>query len=117
MNTNILALIALAWFPLCGAAPLAGGFSTADPASPEVRQAAEFAVGRIAIESTEKGAASVSAKLTRVISARSQIVAGVNYELRLELEVDGKPRKARATVWWQAWNKEAPYRLTSWAWD
>lgn len=84
---------------------------------PEVRRAAEFAVGRIAAESADKGGTSVSAKLTRVISARSQIVAGVNYELRLELEVDGKSRKARATVWWRAWNKDAPYRLSSWAWD
>lgn len=55
-------------------APLAGGYSKADPESVEVRAAADFAVEKIG-----KG------KLVKVASVKKQVVAGLNYRMALHL--------------------------------
>ena len=83
---------------------------------PEVVAAAHFAVAEQTkvIQKEQKTATKLS--LVTIISAEEQVVSGMNYHLTLKVKLDGKLKKAEATVWWQAWNKEAPYRLTSWKW-
>ena len=38
------------------------------------------------------------------------------YINRNKVKSDGTDKTAVAIVWWQAWNKDEPYRLTSWDW-
>ncbi len=83
---------------------------------PEVVAAAHFAVAEQAkvIEKELKTATKLS--LVTIISAEEQVVSGMNYHLALKVKLNGKRKKAEATVWWQAWNKDAPYKLTAWKW-
>ena len=77
-----------------------------------VVQAARFAVN--AQQQAMKSAGNTDElSLVKVVSARSQVVAGVNFILTLQVKEGGKLRTADATVWWQAWCKE-PYKLTFW---
>jgi len=104
----------------CGLAkePMPGGKSPAAVTKPEVVAAANFAIKEEekAIQNNkETPAAKLS--LVSILSAEEQVVAGMNYRLKLKVKLDGKEKKAGATVWWQAWNKEAPYKLTSWKWQ
>jgi len=66
------------------------------------------------IQKEQKTATKLS--LVSIISAEEQVVSGMNYHLALKVKLNGKLKKAEATVWWQAWNKEAPYKLTAWKW-
>lgn len=83
MWKNLLLVTLLASSSVCMAAakPAAvGGYTTAQTDSQEVKNAADFAATQI-----NKG------KLVKIISAKSQVVAGMNYVLVLELEnADGK---------------------------
>ena len=54
--------------------------------------------------------------LVKIITAREQVVAGVNYHLRLLVKTNHKDRQADVIVWWQAWREPDPYQLTSWKW-
>ena len=40
----------------------------------------------------------------------------MNYRLVLRVQEGTKTREAVAMVWWQSWNTQQPYRLTSWNW-
>lgn len=86
-----------------------GGYSRTAAGSREVRAAAEFAVA-------EQSKGSRPLKLVEVASADRQVVSGMNYRLTLKVRDAGKSRDAVAVVWWQAWNMEQPYRLSSWEW-
>ncbi len=93
--------------------PMPGGWRAADIADSEVLAAADFAVKEVEKALwREEGALS----LISILRAELQIVAGVNYRLRLRVQSDGKAKTLEAIVWWQAWNRDAPYRLTSWRW-
>lgn len=95
---------------------IAGGKSPTAVTKPEVVAAANFAVTEQAkvIQKEQKTATKLS--LVSIISAEEQVVSGMNYHLTLKVKLNGKVKKAEATVWWQAWNKEAPYKLTAWKW-
>lgn len=95
---------------------ISGGWTLAAVTKPEVVAAAHFAVAEQAkvIEKELKTATKLS--LVTIISAEEQVVSGMNYHLALKVKLNGKRKKAEATVWWQAWNKEAPYKLTAWKW-
>ena len=54
--------------------------------------------------------------LVKILSTQRQVVAGINFCLKLKVRVNGKSKVAEAIVWWQAWSKPEPYRLTSWKW-
>lgn len=56
-------------------------------------------------------------KLVKILSAQQQVVAGMNFRLKLKVSVNGENKEAEAVVWWQAWRKPDPYRLTSWKWE
>jgi hypothetical protein len=96
---------------------ISGGNAPAAVAKPEVVAAANFAVTEQAkVIQKEQKTAATKLSLVSIISAEEQVVSGMNYHLKLKVKLNGKLKKAEATVWWQAWNKEAPYRLTSWKW-
>ena len=95
--------------------PAPGGFSRSAVTSPEVTAAADFAV-RTQLAALQQERADAQLSLVAVVRAESQVVAGRNYRMRLKVQRDGAVQEADAEVWWQAWNPEAPYRLTSWIW-
>ena len=95
---------------------IAGGNSPTAVTKPEVVAAANFAVTEQAQVILKEQKTAVKLSLISIISAEEQVVSGMNYHLKLKVKLNGKLKKAEATVWWQAWNKEAPYKLTSWKW-
>lgn len=84
-----------------------GGWSKASTTDENVRKAAQVAVD-VAAKSSGKPISLVS-----IDSAEQQVVAGMNYSLKLTVKVAGKKRTADATVWWQSW-RPVPFELTAW---
>ena len=98
-------------------APVVGGFSPASPRDKPVKAAAEAAVKTETLVLHEDRLTRKSTlKLVSIVSAEQQVVAGMNYRLRLKVKLDGKVRDAGAVVWWQSWRKPEAYRLTEWTW-
>jgi phosphoribosylformylglycinamidine (FGAM) synthase-like amidotransferase family enzyme len=81
--------------------PIPGGFSAADVSDKQVIAAAEAAAG------------SKSATLVKILQARQQVVAGMNYQLVLRVRVDGSERDAEVAVYR---NLKDQYDVTSWRW-
>lgn len=98
--------------PAGDVSPAAGGYSAARATDADVVKAAKFAVS--ARSKSEPGAILV---LDRVVSAQQQVVAGLNYRMVLTVKQNGASRTAEAVVWWQSWNPDQPYTLTSWTWQ
>ena len=99
-------------------ADAAGGYSPVRVSNKDVIAAAEFAV--TAQEKAMNGLKdSTPSKLTLVelLSAQQQVVAGMNFRMKLKVKVGGVEKQAEAVVWWQASRKQDPYRLTRWTWD
>ncbi|HOV87650.1 MAG TPA: cystatin domain-containing protein [Syntrophobacteraceae bacterium] len=88
--------------------PRAGGWFPASVDEPEVRAAADRAV---AVRSATAGE---ELKLIAVREARSQVVAGRNFELVLAVERNGKRVSAKAVVWAKL---DGTYQLTQWSWE
>ena len=91
--------------------PIVGGYRETDKDSPEVQEAAEFAVG----EEGRKTEATI--KLVSVEHAESQVVAGVNYRLCMKVEISGEDEDDATTqevkvVVYRNLRKD--YSLTSW---
>ena len=96
---------------------LSGGWTLAAVSKPEVVAAANFAVAEQAkLMQKELEPASAKLRLVSILRAEEQVVSGMNCHFTLKVKLNGKRKKAEATVWWQAWNKEAPYKLTAWKW-
>ena len=94
-----------------------GGSNAAPVTKPEVMAAAIFAIQAEALAMKEKkDAPPAKIELIKILSAEEQVVAGMNYRLKLKVKLNGKEREADAVVWWQAWRTPAPYQLTSWNW-
>lgn len=96
--------------------PLAGGYAVRPVTDEQVIAAARYAL------EAEKAALRVrrepaELRLIGIEEAASQVVAGVNYRLRLKVDRNGREQIADAVVWWQAWRKPRPYRLTEWTWQ
>lgn len=98
--------------------PIAGGQSTAKVDSPGVVGAAQFAIQQqekqLRLQPETRGA---NLRLVSILSATEQVVAGVNYRVRLKVTLNGAEKKAMATVWWQAWRTPDPYQLSAWEWQ
>jgi hypothetical protein len=60
-----------------------GGYTPIDVKDEIIKEMANFAVSKLSQASNSLGALTIS----RIISAESQVVAGFNYDLELELEV------------------------------
>lgn len=110
--------VLLAWLGVSACSPdqpanvpvhhtLAGAWSAADAYSPEVQEAARFAVQTYAVQNRAR------VLFKDVTHARQQVVAGLNYELQLLVTLDGTQRKVQASVWRQP---GGAYRLQVWDW-
>lgn len=97
--------------------PKPGGYSTIAVTNKEVIDASDFAV-KIQQKGMQhpKGEPPAKLELTAIIGAEQQVVAGMNYRLRLKVKVDGIEKEAEAVVWLQTWRKPEPYQLASWNW-
>jgi hypothetical protein len=87
---------------------IAGGWSKVSVQDENVRKAAEAAV---------KSASRNSGKPVTLVSideASQQVVAGMNYALKLTVKVGGTTRKAETMVWWQSW-RPVPFEVTDWS--
>jgi hypothetical protein len=93
--------------PLPATAPLPGAWASTDAFSPEVQEAVRFAVQTFAVQNKAR------VLYKDVTQARQQVVAGLNFELQLQVTMDGTPRQAKAKVWRQP---DGAYRLHSWDW-
>jgi hypothetical protein len=83
----------------------------------EVKAAAAFAIdAQSKVMQGPNGGRPIRLELVKILKAEEQVVAGINYRLRLNVKVDGKEKEADAQVWWQAWRKPHPYELTGWKW-
>ncbi|MBM3300814.1 MAG: hypothetical protein FJY85_12775, partial [Deltaproteobacteria bacterium] len=95
--------------PSPAAETLCGGYSEASVTNTEVVAAAQFAVKALAAMPEQKP----DITLVEILSASQQVVAGMNYRLRLKLKVDGKEKEAEVVVWWKL---DGKYQLTSRTW-
>ena len=94
-----------------------GGYAVGSVTNKEVVAAAAFAIKAQQHAMQEnKDAEPPKLELATILQAEQQVVAGVNYRLKLKVKLNGTEKTAEAIVWWQAWRKPDPYRLTSWAW-
>lgn len=96
--------------------PMPGAYAAAQVTDPSVRAAARFALDakNHALQTTGEFG---PLELVSILGAEQQVVAGVNYRLRLRVRRNGEEQEAEALVWWQAWQIPDPYRLTSWQWQ
>lgn len=94
---------------------LVGGYSVVAVSNAGVVAAAEFAIAAKE-RAMQAEVASASLALVSIENAEQQVVAGLNYRLKLKVMVNGGKREAEAIIWWQSWNEEEPYKLTSWEW-
>jgi hypothetical protein len=98
--------------------PIAGGYSKASVTEKEVVAAADFAIGaQQKVMQDPTGDKAGKLELVKILGAEQQVVAGMNYRLKLQVKVNGKEKQAEAIVWWQAWRTPDPYQLTSWKWS
>ncbi len=95
----------------------AGGYAEASATNTEVVAAAAFAVrAEEKALREQKNAQPAKLQLVAIVSAQAQVVAGLNYRLKLKVKLNGAEKEAEAVVWWQAWRDPEPYKLTAWAW-
>jgi hypothetical protein len=92
--------------------PICGGFSEAKTDDPWVVAAAEFAVKAQAqaMSTPEKP---VALKLVKILKAQQQVVAGMNYDLTLQVQQAGALKAATARVWRKL---DGAHELTTWTW-
>jgi hypothetical protein len=84
-----------------------GAWASIDAFSPDVQEAARFAVQTFAVQNKQR------VLYKDVTQARQQVVAGLQFELDLQVTLDGTHQRAQAVVWRQA---DGVYKLQSWAW-
>jgi hypothetical protein len=84
-----------------------GAWASIDAFSPDVQEAARFAVQTFAVQNKHR------VLYKDVTQARQQVVAGLQFEMALQVTLDGTHRRAQAVVWRQA---DGVYKLQSWAW-
>jgi len=85
-----------------------GAWGAADAYSDEVQEAARFAVQKQAVATRSR------LIFKDVQSAQVQVVAGLNFRMKLVVVNDGVSQNAVATVWR---NLENQYQLTEWQWS
>jgi hypothetical protein len=88
--------------------PVPGGWSSVAVDDARVKIAAQRAVAAQAlIDGTEL-------KLVSIEAAQQQVVAGMNYKLRLSVGKGDQRRLGNATVWAKP---NGSYELTEWSWE
>ncbi|KAG2485140.1 hypothetical protein HYH03_016126 [Edaphochlamys debaryana] len=91
-----------------GMGMMAGGVSKADVSNPEIQQAAGFVLSSVNSGQCAGLCAGLDAggklKLLKVVSASSQVVAGMNYQMELLMEnAEGKQILVSTNVWSRPW--------------
>jgi hypothetical protein len=87
---------------------ITGGWTKVSVQDENVLKAAEAAV---------KSASRNSGKPVTLVSidhASQQVVAGMNYALKLTVKVGGTSQKAETKLWWQPW-RPVPFEVTDWS--
>lgn len=95
--------------PSGAAEPLCGGYSETSVTNAEIVAAARFAVKTQTAKPEQKDAVT----LVAIRSAQQQVVAGMNYQVRLKVKAGGKAKDAEIVVWHKL---SGEYELTSWEW-
>lgn len=91
-----------------------GGHFSAPAKDERVSNAAKFAVeAQAKIIREQPGQKSIKLELVRVVSATQQVVAGMNYRLKLKVKENGRERDAEACVYLKLSGEQ---ELTSWNW-
>jgi hypothetical protein len=103
------ALVLVAMAAPTRAAPQPGGYADAQATNAWVKEAAAFAVEA----QGQTTATNERPVLVELVSARQQVVAGLNYRLTLKVKAGGVTKEAEAVVWRKL---DGEYRLTSWTW-
>jgi hypothetical protein len=121
-TTLVLLAVSLA----LGAGACAGNNADVPPAKPgsyatvPVNDDQVMAAARFAVDAQQKAvsteAMTATLELVSVLAAEQQVVAGVNYRVKLRVKHDGVEKTVDAVVWWQAWRRPDAYQLTSWTW-
>jgi len=88
--------------PLLAAVP--GGFSDVSVDDARVKAAANFAV-------TERAKTEPMLTLDKITKASRQVVAGMNYDLTLQVKVGTETKTAKVRVWAKL---DQTHELTSW---
>lgn len=91
--------------------PMTGAYSEADAKNPEIVKAAEFAVR------TQGEKQKSAIRLVSVDAAKTQVVAGMNYQICMKVSVKKKSAKSAADQFVTAVvyrNLQNKYSLTSW---
>ncbi len=88
----------------------AGSYTKAETDDSEVAAAANFAVKarQKALRKTDKDA---NVSLTEITSASKQVVAGINYKMRLKVNINYKDQVVEVVVWKKLSDE---YELSSW---
>ena len=99
----------------CPVTPPCGGWLEASTTNERVVAAARFAVDaeRQVLASNRVDVSSANLSLVQVVSARLQVVGGMNYDLGLMVQVAGGVTNAEAVVWRRF---DGTQLLTSWKW-
>jgi hypothetical protein len=88
--------------------PIPGGWSPIVVDDARVKLAARQAVdAQASIDGTEL-------TLVAIEDAQRQVVAGINYQLKLSVKKGDRQQRANATVWGKL---NGSYELTAWAWE
>lgn len=85
--------------------PVVGGYSKADVKDKEVVEAGQFAVKEQAKKTNSK------IELIKVVRADRQVVAGMNYKLRLEIKTGDQLSLVNVVVWKKL---DGTHALTDW---
>ncbi|MEP7071913.1 MAG: cystatin domain-containing protein [Verrucomicrobiota bacterium] len=106
-STLVLAIAAVVVFGPIASAGRPGSYQTTSPAKQEIQAAASFAVAQ---ESKTEGG---KLELTKVVQSSQQVVAGMNYQLRMQVLRQGKEVMAEAIVFR---GLDSHFELKSWRW-
>ena len=87
---------------------LPGAWILSDPWHEEVQEAARFAVQTFAVQQRSR------VLYKDVMTAEQQVVTGLNFKLRLQVQHDTAVRVAEVTVWRQL---SGQYQLINWVWQ
>jgi hypothetical protein len=82
-----------------------GGFTEVGTGNSKVLKAAQFAI----FKQSEK--TSYNIKLISIVSAKQQLVAGMNYQLILDVSINGETQRIAAVVYSKL---DGTYKLISW---
>jgi hypothetical protein len=90
-----------------GVPAVPGAWGPIDAFRPDVQEAARFAVQAYAVQNKAR------VLFKEVSLARQQVVTGIQFELNLEVTMEGAARNSKAVVWRQL---DGTYKLQAWDW-